>query len=129
MGRGTGLSLDDNRTLQAIGILADVLDGLSGSGAIDTVVVAKALRQVIATKSRPAYDFASRSFESLDGQTKRQVARDAEVAARDAAELRGRVTGFLSRPPRRPTASAAQPTGLLGAINVGRGRGRGKTDA
>lgn len=129
MGREMAVSLDDNRTLQAIGILADVLDGLSGSGSIDTVVVAKALRQVIATKSRPAFDFASRSFEGLDGAVKAQVARDAEVAAKDAAELRGRVTGFLSKPPRRPPAGQSQVSGLLSAVNTRRKPTKGKPDA
>lgn len=119
------VSLEDNRTMQAIGILADVLDGLSGPGVLDTVLVSKALRQVIATRSQPAFEFAARAFSTLDPRIKRQVALDAEHAARDAAELRGRVTGLLSKPPTKPGAKpgprpqpSTQPTGLLAALNT-----------
>jgi hypothetical protein len=104
------LSLDDNRTIQAIGILADVLDGLSGPGGLDTVVVSRALRQVIATRSYPALDFAAKAFSSLHPQVRARVQADAENAARDAVELRGRVAGFLSTTPttlRRPPATTA----------------------
>ena len=76
------LSLDDHRTLEAIGILADALDGVSGAGVIDTVLVSKALRQVLATRSRPAFDFASRAFSTLDPEVKRRVAADADNRAR-----------------------------------------------
>ncbi len=112
------LPLDDNRTIQAIGILADVLDGVSGPGGLDTVLVSKALRQVIATRSQPAFDFASRAFSTLDGQVKLRVAREAQIAARDAVELRGRVAGFLQHARRAPPTDA-QPfnTGLLAALN------------
>lgn len=110
-------SLDDNRTLQAIGILADVLDGVTEAGGLDTVLVSKALRQVIATKSQPAFDFAAKAFNTLDPDVRRRVADDAETAAQDAVDLRGRVGGFLSTPPRRaPTAN--QPTSLLTALNL-----------
>ncbi len=110
------LSLDDNRTLQAIGILADVLDGLSGPSVLDTVLVSKALRQVIATRSRPAYDFASRAFSTLEPDIKRQVAHDADVAAREAVELRGRVAGFLRDAPKRPVRDSG--SSLLNALNT-----------
>jgi len=130
------LSLDDNATIQAIGILADVLDAVSGPGVLDTVLVSKALRQVMATRSQPAFDFATRAFSTLDPSLKRRVAEDADNAARDAAELRQRVAGFLNTAPRKPVASPAPPpapqasppsppvqgAGLLGALNT-RGRG------
>ncbi|MBI1208036.1 MAG: hypothetical protein GC191_12205 [Azospirillum sp.] len=116
------VSLDDSRTIQAIGILADVLDGISGPGVLDTVLVSKALRQVIATRSRPAFDFAARAFSTLDPELKQRVASDADAAAQDAVELRGRVAGFLNTTPRKKAGDSA--TGLLAALN---NRGRGKT--
>ncbi|WP_207458360.1 hypothetical protein [Azospirillum sp. SYSU D00513] len=111
------LSLDDNRTLQAIGILADVLDGVDGPGGLDTVLVSKALRQVIATKSRPALEFATRAFNTLDPDVRRRVAETADNAAHDAVELRGRVAGFLSTAPKRAQAPN-QSTSLLNALNM-----------
>jgi len=96
------LSLDDNATIQAIGILADVLDSVSGPGVLDTVLVSKALRQVMATRSQPAFDFASRAFSTLEPTLKRRVAQDADHAAHDAVELRHRVAGFLNTAPAAP---------------------------
>lgn len=113
-------SLDDSQTLQAIGILADVLDGVSAQGALDTVLVSKALRQVIATKSQPAFEFATRAFNTLDPAVRRQVAVDADNAARDTVELRHRVGGFLGTPVRKPVpASPAAQAGsaFLAALN------------
>ncbi|WP_448205483.1 hypothetical protein [Azospirillum sp. sgz302134] len=118
------LSLDDNRTIQAIGILADVLDGVDGPGGLDTVLVSKALRQVIATKSQPAFEFASRAFNTLDPDVRRKVAEDADNAAYDAVELRARVGGFLATAPKRDGGQAAaagpggQPTSFLNALNL-----------
>lgn len=117
------LSLDDNRTLQAIGILADVIDGVSGPGVLDTVLVSRALRQVIATRSYPALDFASRAFSTLDPHVKFQIRDDAMHAAQDAVDLRGRVAGFLSTPPKAAPAGAKSlapvqaATGFLAALN------------
>lgn len=123
------LSLDDNRTLQAIGILADVIDGVSGPGVLDTVLVSRALRQVIATRSYPALDFASRAFSTLDPDVKFQIQEDAITAAHEAVDLRGRVAGFLGTPAKlpagqpqpRPTPPAPAATGFLAALNQ-RGR-------
>ncbi len=113
------ISLDDNRTLQAIGILADVLDGVDGPGGLDTVLVSKALRQVIATKSQPAFEFATRAFNTLDPEVRRKVAEDADHAAHDAVELRARVCGFLSTAPKRVgPAQPGQPTSFLNALNL-----------
>ena len=111
-------SLEDSRTLQAIGILADVLDGVSGPGGLDTVLVSKALRQVVATKSQPAFEFASRAFNTLDPAVRRKVAADADTAARDAVELRGRVAGFLSTAPRKERGTVQAPTSFLNALNL-----------
>ncbi|MEI7610957.1 MAG: hypothetical protein WCJ64_26530 [Rhodospirillaceae bacterium] len=111
------LPLDDKRTLQAIGILADALDDVSGAGVLDTVLVSKALRQVLATKSRPAFDFASRAFSTLDPEVKRQVAVDASTKAREHAAQSSEEA--LPIGIRRAATNA--PTGILGALNA-RGR-------
>ncbi|WP_029006736.1 hypothetical protein [Azospirillum halopraeferens] len=113
------LSLDDSQTIQAIGILADVLDGVSGPGGLDTVLVSKALRQVIATRSKPAFEFASRAFNTLDPGVRRQVAREADAAAHESVELRARVGGFLNTAPRpAPGPAAHQGSNFLNALNL-----------
>ncbi|MBP2299317.1 hypothetical protein [Azospirillum picis] len=115
------LSLDDNRTIQAIGILADVLDGVEGPGGLDTVLVSKALRQVIATKSQPAFEFASRAFNTLDPEVRREVAEKSDEAAQHAVELRGRVGGFLSTAPKKPVAQGpvvGQQPNFITALNL-----------
>lgn len=111
------IALDDDHTLEAIGILADVLDGISERGGLDTVLVSKALRQVIATRSQPAFDFATRAFNTLDPALRQRVAADADTAAHDAIELRNRIGGFLAMPARRPAAAQGQPA-LLTALNL-----------
>ncbi len=111
-------SLDDNRTIQAIGILADALDGVTDGSAVETVMVSKALRQVIATRSQPAFEFATKAFNTLDPALRRRVAEDADHAAHDAVELRVRVGGFLSTAPRKPQSAQGQPTSFLTALNM-----------
>jgi hypothetical protein len=110
------LALDDDNTLEAIGILADVLDDVSDRVGLDTVLVSKALRQVIATRSQPAFDFASRAFNTLDPTVRRRVAADAGRAAQESVDLRHRVMGFLSTPTRRGQP-AQQASSLLTALN------------
>lgn len=119
------ISLDDAITLQAIGILADSLDEVSGSGILDTVLVSKALRQAMNTKSRPAFDFASRAFSTLDAHVRQQVARSASSKAKEMAVGRRRPLPAAPAPGPAPGArpQKSAPTGLLGAINV-RSRGR-----
>jgi len=115
------LSLEDHRTLQAIGILADVLDGVDGPGGLDTVLVSKALRQVIATKSQPAFEFASRAFNTLDPEVRRQVKADADTAAQGAKDLRTRVGGFLSTAPKKPVPQGpvvGQGPNFITALNL-----------
>ncbi len=114
------LPLDDPRTLQAIGILADALDDVSGAGVLDTVLVSKALRQVLASRSRPAFDFASRAFSTLDPEVKRQVAVDATAKAR-AQVARGLVEPALPIGIRKAATAVPAPSGILGALN-NRGR-------
>lgn len=95
------LSLNDHSTLQAIGILADVLDKVSGPTVLDTVLVSKALRQVLATRSQPALDFASRAFMTLDPEIRVRIAENAEEAAVESMRLRGRVSGLVADVTRR----------------------------
>jgi hypothetical protein len=118
------LSLDDSSTIQAIGILADVLEEVSAPGALETVLVSKALRQVVATRSAPALEFASRAFNTLDPELRRRVAADADKSAAVAVDLRSRVGGFLSTLPKRPetTRERTQATNFLTALNQRRQR-------
>jgi hypothetical protein len=120
------LSLDDQRTLQAIGILADALEGVSGAGVIDTVLVSKALRQVLITRSRPAFDFASRAFSTLDPEVKRRVAADADNRAREHVRRQrdeSSPAGVRSTGAAAPTGRVGvrSPSGILAALN-NRGR-------
>jgi hypothetical protein len=111
------IALDDDSTIEAIGILADVLDGVSERGGLDTVLVSKALRQVIATRSQPAFEFAARAFNTLDPDLRQRVAENADNAAHGAVGLRHRIGGFLAMPARRPAPGSQQPP-LLTALNL-----------
>ena len=104
------LRLDDDQTIQAIGILADVLDRFSGVTSLECTLVSKALRQVQQTRSQIGMDFASRAFATLEPEIRRQIADDATDAAIEAS---GPKLPKLRAP--RPVNPA--PTGLLGAIN------------
>ena len=107
------MRLDDDRTIQAIGILADVLDRFSGVTSLECTLVSKALRQVQQTRSQIGMDFASRAFATLEPDVRRKIADDANHAARDACDtLR---LPKLRAP--RPTVSSKPSGGLLGAIN------------
>lgn len=119
-------TLDDDRTLEAIGILADVLDDQTERGGLDTVLVSKALRQVIATRSQPAFDFASRAFNNLEPGVRRRVADGADEAARRSVDLRRRAVGFLATAPQRPRQPRGEPA-LITALNL-RSRRRGGDD-
>ena len=105
------LRLEDDQTIQAIGILADVLDRFSGVTSLECTLVSKALRQVQQTRSQIGMDFASRAFATLEPEIRRQIADDATDAAMEA-------TGELKLPKlRAPRPVNPAPTGLLGAIN------------
>jgi hypothetical protein len=107
------LRLDDDHTIQAIGILADVLDRFSGVTSLECTLVSKALRQVQQTRSQIGMDFASRAFATLEPEVRRQIADDADDAAREA--------NYNLKLPKlrapRPAAVSSQSTGLLGALN------------
>jgi uncharacterized protein YgbK (DUF1537 family) len=104
------LNLDDDTLIQAIGILADVLDQFTGTTALECTLVSKALRQVQATRSQIGMDFAARAFATLEPNVRRQIADDAREAAREATDT--------LKLPRLRAPRPAQPTGLLGAINT-----------
>ena len=78
------LRLEDDQTIQAIGILADVLDRFSGVTSLECTLVSKALRQVQQTRSQIGMDFASRAFATLEPEIRRQIADDAADAAIEA---------------------------------------------
>lgn len=77
----TSLQLDDSKTLQAIGILADVLDELSGPERLECLMAANALRQVLETRSENALAFANEAFESLDSDVRNQIHTEATDSA------------------------------------------------
>ena len=105
------LRLDDDHTIQAIGILADVLDRFSGVTSLECTLVSKALRQVQQTRSQIGMDFASRAFATLEPEIRRQIADDATDAAVEASN------GLKLPKLRAPRPINPAPTGLLGAIN------------
>ena len=105
------LRLDDDQTIQAIGILADVLDRFSGVTSLECTLVSKALRQVQQTRSQIGMDFASRAFATLEPEIRRQIADDATDAAVEASN------GLKLPKLRAPRPVNPAPTGLLGAIN------------
>jgi hypothetical protein len=105
------LRLDDDQTIQAIGILADVLDRFSGVTSLECTLVSKALRQVQQTRSQIGMDFASRAFATLEPEIRRQIADDAADAAIEATNS-PRLPKLRAPRPANPA-----PTGLLGAIN------------
>jgi hypothetical protein len=110
------LRLDDEPTITAIGILADVLDRFSGKASLECALVSKALRQVQATRSQVGMEFASRAFATLDPTMRQQIAGEAEGAAQEFLDTR---LPRLRAP--RPAAPAEKPqaTGLLNALNAG----------
>ena len=96
--------LNDPKTLQAIGILADVLDELSGPERLECLMAANALRQVLETKSETALAFARQAFESLDPGVRRQIQTDAtdtaikviEATRKGAPASKGKAKGPIS---------------------------------
>lgn len=105
----TPVRLDDDRTLVAIGIMADVLDRPRGQAKLECMMTAKALRQVLETRSQSAFDFAVRAFQRIDPGIRREIAGEATTVAR-------RIRGQPSGP--RPVGAGADMGGLLDAINT-----------
>lgn len=109
------LRLDDEPTIAAIGILADVLDRFSGSTSLECALVSKALRQVQTTRSRVGMDFAARAFATLDPNIRQRIADEAQ----DAAQV---FLGSHGQPLDEPAMDAhverpRHATGLLNALN------------
>jgi len=109
--------LNDAKTLEAIGILAGVLDGISGPERLECMMAANALRQVLETKSETALSFARQAFDSLDGDVRQRIHDDATEAAYKAIE------GMRKEGVRKPAARrpAQKSTGgpVLDALNGG----------
>ncbi|HYE51917.1 MAG TPA: hypothetical protein VEB20_20150 [Azospirillaceae bacterium] len=104
--------LNDPKTLQAIGILADVLDELSGPERLECLMAANALRQVLETKSETALNFARQAFESLDPGVRRQIQTEATDAAIKVIE-ENRKGAARPKKPQGPVSP------ILDAINAG----------
>ncbi|ACI99430.1 MULTISPECIES: hypothetical protein [Rhodospirillales] len=107
--------LSDPATLEAIRILADVLDEIAGPEKLECLMAANALRQVLETQSETALNFARQAFESLDPQVRRQIQTDAtDSAVRVMQETRkARASGAM---PKRPPGPSSP---FLDAINSG----------
>lgn len=102
------LQLNDPKTLEAMGILANVLDDITGPERLECLMAANALRQVVDTRSEAALDFARQAFESLNGDVRRRIHSDATETAIRAVE---RATRRLEAP--RPKHTG----GILDALN------------
>lgn len=116
----TTLSLNDPLTLRAIGILADVLDDLSGPERLECLMAANALRQVLETRSENALAFANEAFSSLEPDVRRQIQTDATDSAVKALEKAGEKAA-------KPAARAVRERGaspFLDAINTGKSGGK-----
>ncbi|MDR3518335.1 MAG: hypothetical protein P4M00_21275 [Azospirillaceae bacterium] len=110
--------LEDTKTLQAIGILADTLDRMSEMSMLETVLASKALRQVLSTRSQRVFVFASRTFATIDAETRQHIQDTALQIAQDAAESQRLDEPAPALVARQPAPSA---TSLLDALNNRRG--------
>jgi hypothetical protein len=113
-GIAQALRTNDNATLQAMGILADSLDHLSGPEHLDCMMAANAIRQVLETKSEMALRFARQAFESLDSDIRRQVHSDATDSA--IKLMRDAKRGAAITPKKKSSGSP-----FLDAVNRGQG--------
>ncbi|MFV3076436.1 hypothetical protein [Niveispirillum fermenti] len=75
------VELKDPKTLEAIGILANALDDVTGPERLECLMAANALRQVVESQSENALSFAQQAFESLDSDVRRRVENDATTTA------------------------------------------------
>jgi hypothetical protein len=109
------VELNDPKTLEAIGILAGVLDDVTGPDRLECLMAANALRQVVESRSENALLFARQAFESLDGDVRRRVENDATTTAVKVMEQARR------KPNPRMVRSAPKSTGsaFLDALNAG----------
>jgi hypothetical protein len=113
------LTLNDPKTLQAIHILADVLDDVTGIERLECLMAANALRQVAETRSETALNFAKQTFDSLDADIRRRVEGDATASAEKVAHQgkrkpNARMVRAASVPPATPKAVGVS---ILDALN------------
>lgn len=112
----TPVPLNDPKTLEAIGILASVLDEITGPERLECLMAANALRQVVETKSETAMNFARQAFESLDGDVRRRIESDATESAINLLERSRRTVNPRLQRPAPPKAPSST---VLDAINAG----------
>lgn len=108
------VELNDPKTLEAIGILANVLDDVTGPERLECLMAANALRQVVETRSENALTFARQAFESLDGDIRRRLETDATSTAVKAMEQARRKPN-----PRMLRAQKSSGSSFLDALNAG----------
>ena len=108
------VELNDPKTLEAIGILAGVLDDVTGPDRLECLMAANALRQVVETQSENALNFARQAFETLDANIRRRVEGDATSSAVKLMEQ-------ARRKPNPRLVRATKPSGssFLEALNSG----------
>jgi hypothetical protein len=110
------VSLDDSKTLEAIRILADVLDDLAGPDKLECLMAANALRQVLETQSETALGFARQAFESLEPSVRDEIRSEATEAAVKVMEQKQK---NLRGPNQRLTRVTKPGGGILDALNGG----------
>lgn len=74
-------------------LLAETVDTLRRSGFVSLRLVSTALNEAVASQTQDAVRFAMRSFESLDGTTRQEIAEQAIKRAYDLARRHGERRG------------------------------------
>ncbi len=111
------MELNDTRTLEAIRILADVLDEMAGPERLECLMAANALRQVLETQSETALNFARQAFESLDPSIRTEIRNEATEAAIKFIQAKEKAAKAPN--PRLVRPAPKQPSPVLDAINSG----------
>lgn len=112
------VELNDAKTLEAIKILADVLDDMAGPERLECLMAANALRQVLSTQSETALNFARQAFESLDPAIRSEIRSEATEAAIRVIQAREKAAKpSTKRLVRQPAQKG--PSTILDAINGG----------
>lgn len=111
------MELNDDKTLEAIRILADVLDDMAGPERLECLMAANALRQVLETKSETALSFARQAFESLDPAIRQEIRSEATEAAIKVIQIRQKAAKGPN--PRLVRPAPKSPSPVLDAINSG----------
>ncbi|HEV7372120.1 hypothetical protein [Arenibaculum sp.] len=119
---GSGKRVDrpgDEATRAAVAVLAAAFAEIKMPGVVGLRVITSALREAARSGSADALEFAGRSFDTIDPETRKLIARHVEDYARRNAP-RGRAgmpqtSGVPTRPVQRRSHGGA--TGLLSVIN------------